>query len=82
MGTRDASESFLKAAMARGEEAWWRRRGKRRVLEDGEEEDGTERRGMARQREAAVVTVEAISMGMVWQCCGGVCFTSAMSGRV
>ena len=47
-------------------------RGKRRVLGDEEEEDneedGAERRGKARQREAAVVTLEAIAMGMVRRC--------------
>jgi hypothetical protein len=62
MGTRDVSET-LKATMARGREA--RRRGKQRVLEDEKdsEEDGTERRGKTRLREAAVMTVEAIAMG-------------------
>ena len=75
MGTRDASKSFLKVAMPRGEEAWRRRRGKQRILEDDDkednEEDGGERRGKARLREVAVVTVEAIAMGMVQRCRGG-----------
>ena len=48
-------------------------------MEDDEEEDGTERRGKARWKEAATVTVEAIAMGMVRRC--RVCFTSAASGR-
>jgi hypothetical protein len=80
MGTRDASESFLKVAMTRGREAQRRQRtGKRRVLEDEDEEDGMERRGKARRREAAAVIVKAIAMGMVprW----GVGFMSVASGR-
>jgi len=66
MGTRDASESFLKATTARGGKAQRQRRGKQRVLEDG-----VERRGKARWKEAATVTVEAIAMGMVRRCRSG-----------
>ena len=74
MGTRDASNSFLKTVMAKSGEARRRRRGKRRVLEHDEkdnEEDGAERRGKARRREAAAVAVEAMAMGMLrrWGVC-------------
>jgi len=79
MGTGDASESFLKAATARGREARRRRRGKRSVLE---EEAGAERRGKARRGEAAAVAVEAMAMAHGDASTVGrlLCFASAASG--
>jgi hypothetical protein len=56
MGTGDASDSFLKAATARGRAAPRRRRGKRKVVTEEKEAAaaGAERGGEARRREAVV----------------------------
>jgi hypothetical protein len=54
MGTRDTSESFLKAAMAREREVRRRWREKRRVLEDDEKDNvwrGKGRRGGEKQQQ-------------------------------